>query len=479
MQRCVHWDRARLDLQPAPFYGIAEVTVDDGQPQQVDLYSNKVQFQQAVFSLRDLAETTHTVRIEWTGRKRPQSQGTVVRVDALDVGGTLDEAVIPDDGSVKYEQTEDLIVYEGLWSSSSSGSLSGGSDKWADSSAAALNVEFTGTGFHYITTKAPYYGKAALSVDGGEPQVVDLYATAVAYQQRAFTATGLSDTTHTVRIEWLGEKHSSSAGTVIRLDRVDVFGTLAQATIPDDGSVKYEQDEELLVYEGPWSATSNANLSGGTDAWTNSSGGAVDIAFTGTGFHYVSTKAPYYGKASVSVDGGAPVLVDLYAPSVAYQQRAYTVTDLSDTTHTVRIEWAGRRTPPRAARSSGSTVSISLSRVPTSGKVFLERGAALSQGRPRLGPARRLCPKRLEHGMPGHPTRLGFCTGGLREEPFLSSHRESLQAQQRLPSPANRWTPVRTRQPECRTKALPERPWASPRGTSKAGVGRENLPQAE
>jgi len=334
----------------APYYGKARVTIDDGVPAIVDLYSQNTQFQQKAFSVRGLPAGPHTMRIDWLGSKNTSSTGTVIRIDAIEIAGALDQA------GVSIQEGDSRLLYQGQWRSTSDPSLSDGSDRWTDSVGGAVNIAFTGSGFNLVSAKSPYYGRALVTVDGGTPYPIDLYSPSVLYRQRVLTLSGLSPSAHTVRVEWTGQKNSQSSGTVVRLDAVEVAGTLAQGQQPrpNDGTTRFEQSDARLLYEGAWLGTSASDLSGGSDKWSDSSGSAASISFTGTDFHLVSTKSRYYGIAAVSIDGSPSVMVDLYSPSTLYQQRIWSASGLSNTRHDVRIEWSGSKNPA----SSGTLIRL-------------------------------------------------------------------------------------------------------------------------
>jgi len=329
-------------------YGIAAVRIDGGATQTVDLYNNKALYQQELFTVAGLPNGRHTITISYTGERHPASGGTMVRVDSLDVFGSL--AFM----GARSEQTESKLLYEGVWATTNNASLSGGSDSRTDSAGSAVTAAFSGTGIAWIGTKSPYYGRASVSLDGSAPVVVDMYATTTSYQQTLLSFGNLSAGLHTLRIEPLGTANPASSGTVIRVDAFDIQGSLDQAMPAGDPSTRYQQTDDHLKYSGVWASTSGSSLSGGSDTRTDASGGAVDIAFNGTGIAWVGTKAPQYGQARVSLDGGAPVIVDSYGSSVAYQQRLWATWGLTPGPHTLRIEWTGMKNPA----SSGTMVRV-------------------------------------------------------------------------------------------------------------------------
>src|SRR4030067_3046197 len=75
-------------------FGIAGVYLDGQFQGNVDLYNNGYLFQQALFSISGLNNTTHTLRIETTGLKNVSASNFYVSVDAFDM-----EGVDPDEGA--------------------------------------------------------------------------------------------------------------------------------------------------------------------------------------------------------------------------------------------------------------------------------------------------------------------------------------------------------------------------------------------
>jgi peptidoglycan/xylan/chitin deacetylase (PgdA/CDA1 family) len=78
-----------------PDLGKVSVTIDGGVPREVDLYSATEQHRAAVFSAADLAGTTHTALISWTGTKNRASTGYAIDIDAVRVSGALTQAPAP------------------------------------------------------------------------------------------------------------------------------------------------------------------------------------------------------------------------------------------------------------------------------------------------------------------------------------------------------------------------------------------------
>ena len=124
---------------------------------------------------------------------------------------------------------------------------------------------------------------------------------------------------------------------LVVLTVVFVFGTgvdgAAAATV-----TRYQQNAAQLTYIGTWSVGSATAASGGSYRYANASGMAVTATFNGTSLAWISKMGPTYGIAKVQVDGGATVPVDLYSPTVLYQQKVWETGTLTAGYHTVRIE---------------------------------------------------------------------------------------------------------------------------------------------
>ena len=80
----------------------------------------------------------------------------------------------------------------------------------------------------------------------------------------------------------------------------------------------------------------------------------MSVTFDGNSLAWVARTAPWYGIARVTVDGGAPVMVDLYSYKVGWKKTVYNTGLLEAGPHTLLIEWTGEKN----AKASGMGVSI-------------------------------------------------------------------------------------------------------------------------
>ncbi len=105
----------------------------------------------------------------------------------------------------------------------------------------------------------------------------------------------------------------------------------------------YQQGNSLLAYTGTWTVSSSSSASGGSFRYANAAGASVTATFKGTYLAWIAKKSPVYGVASVTLDGGTPVAVDLYSSSILWQKKVWETGTLASGTHTVTIRWTGDR----------------------------------------------------------------------------------------------------------------------------------------
>ena len=114
-------------------------------------------------------------------------------------------------------------------------------------------------------------------------------------------------------------------------------------TLPSGGTTRYEETNVNLLYAGTWTTLSGSTYSGGSFAYTSTAGASVTATFTGTHLTWIAKTGPSYGRARVTLDGGTPVMVDLYNPNMLAQQQVWNTGTLVSGNHTVKIEWTGQK----------------------------------------------------------------------------------------------------------------------------------------
>jgi L,D-transpeptidase catalytic domain/IPT/TIG domain/Putative peptidoglycan binding domain len=310
--------------------GQADVYVDGAFDATVDLAAPAASYRQEVWSTGDLSNAVHTVKIV---RSAASLSGKYITIDAVDVVGTLL-------GGGRTEQTDAHLAYAGTWSVVSATGASGGSYRRVSGSGAAVYVDFTGIELAWIATTGSGMGKAWVSVDGGTAQSVDLAAGTTAYKQKVWDSGPLALGDHEVKIWWDADNASSK---YISADAFDVLGSLRQAYLWH----RYEQTDVRLLSTGSWSIVAVSGASGGSYKQTSSTSAFFDFVFSGRQFEWIATTGPAMGKAQVSIDGGAPVTVDLFGATSLDQQKVWTSPALPDGDHRVQI-WVSETSAPGA-----------------------------------------------------------------------------------------------------------------------------------
>ncbi len=143
--------------------------------------------------------------------------------------------------TTRVEESDASVVFSGVWTASPLSGHSGGNVAFSSEAPnAAATISFSGTGIDYIAAKWFNRGWAAVSIDGGPEQLVDLYSpgnstngpsdpvTGVKFQQVIYSASGLSNGPHTLRVRVVGNNGTpgSASPWLVTVDAFDV-------TVPD------------------------------------------------------------------------------------------------------------------------------------------------------------------------------------------------------------------------------------------------------
>jgi subtilisin family serine protease len=344
-----------LLARTSPDGGKAWVTVDGIDQGYVDFYSAVTRYQQVVYDTGMLDAGPHTVTFIWVDYNNDLSSGYVISADAIHLLGTLVQSPLPE----RHQQDDFEFNYTGDWAQAYTWSASGGSFKYASSPGAAVNVTFEGTFCSWVAKKGPGYGKAWVSLDGDAPVLVDLYSPYDRYKQKVYSTGLLLDGPHTVSIYWTGQKNWAASGYRVDVDTFDVLGTLTEAPAAEPMPWLYEQNDAHITYVGPWSTRWAAYASAGSFYYTSTKSAAALVSFTGTSVELLAKRGPVYGKAQISLDGGAPETVDLYSEGEAFKESVFVRDGLDNGPHTLTIRCLGEKNDA----SGGFVVDVDALRI--------------------------------------------------------------------------------------------------------------------
>ena len=213
--------------------------------------------------------------------------------------------------SYTYDDTDPALQYSGNWSHVSNQSYTGGdyknSESFSNVTGDSMSVTFTGTAVDWIGSKASNHGYADVYIDGVKQQTVDAYGSQS--QAVLFKATGLSDGQHTLKLVVDGTKDSSSGGTFVSIDAIDLPPAPTSLTYP----VVPQEPGTAITLNGRDSHIIVANYKLGTnqmqystsEIMTNATIGKQDVAVLyGDAGTDGETVLRYASKPDVTVSGG-------------------------------------------------------------------------------------------------------------------------------------------------------------------------------
>ncbi|QNE19458.1 family 43 glycosylhydrolase [Kribbella qitaiheensis] len=117
------------------------------------------------------------------------------------------------------------VQYAGNWSSGSGcgNQCFWGNDHWSGETNASATIRFTGTKIALLSVVDTGNGIAGISIDGGPEQRVDYYSSIRVGEQLRYISPTLPAGPHTLKVRVTGDKNAASSGTIISLDRIEVY----------------------------------------------------------------------------------------------------------------------------------------------------------------------------------------------------------------------------------------------------------------
>jgi hypothetical protein len=325
-----------------PQTGGARIFLDGAFQAQVDTYA-PTEIQTVVYAVTGLAAARHRLEIEVTGDRNPAATNSSIVVDAFDI-------------RPRKEETDPSITYSGAWTaqdtiraySGTSLQTGGGMAARSETAGSRAQFAFSGTSVNWIGLRGPWVGMADVFVDGVFATRVDLYAPTDVVQTTVFSASGLTDGPHTLRIDVTGVKNPAATSAWVI---VDAFDVPLPATAP---VVTRVQETDLsITYTGPsdWPPAGVANLWSGENARLSTTVGArATFTFTGTSVRWLGERGFDTGVARISLDGSFVAQVDTKTPlQEEYQAALFSAAGLTPGTHTLTIDVIGRNNEPPGA----------------------------------------------------------------------------------------------------------------------------------
>ena len=243
----------------------------------------------------------------------------------------------------RIEQDNPSIVYAGTWYPNNETPNSAQSATLTNAIGATATLSFTGTGITWIGPLDPYSGIAVLYLDGVQSSV-DTYGPVTLYQQPFFSVHGLAAGTHTLSIEVPHVRDGETMGSWIWIDAFDIengSGIVGGVSAPVG---KIQQNNPAVTYSGNWYLNMNPIMFGGSAALAMDANSSATVTFTGTGIAWIGYQDQWSGIANVYVDGALQSpSVDTYSFAEKAQSSVYSITNLSEGAHTLKIVVTGAR----------------------------------------------------------------------------------------------------------------------------------------
>jgi hypothetical protein len=318
--------------------GIASVSVDGGPALEVNLFGRPTdEAHTHVVTISDLAPGKHTLTITVTGRRDGQAEGSVVVVDAFDLQAATTIS--------HWQDTNPDLKYSAGWTKASASfpwSGSGVSNvpelpvtaQETSTAGQTVMVPFRGTAIDWIGYRGPDAGIAVAQLDGNAAVEVDMYSPTIVYQPVVYSATGLTDDEHTLRITATGRRNAASIGTRVVVDAFDVFTP----------GKRYESSDPSITYTGAWTHDNTARVwTAGVTSTSNQPGATATFHFTGTSVSWIGCeKGSAGGTANVYLDGTfvKQVMLSQNYPVEGYQMTVFRADGLAYGPHTLKIEVA-------------------------------------------------------------------------------------------------------------------------------------------
>ncbi len=292
---------------------------------EVDTYSKTEEIRVPMFTVNGLANTTHTLTIEVTGRQNAAATSDIIVVDAFDVPGPAVS---------RLQETDPDISYTAGWTQGdTSRAWSAGITALSTTSGAQAAFTFTGTSISWIGARGPQTGIARVFLDGAFITEVDTYSPAEQIQAELFSKTGLTNTPHTLTIQVTGRKNAAAQSALVVVDAFEV-------TSP---GIQIQGTDSSIAYGSGWIQDNRDKAySQGSSAESMTVGAQATFTFTGTGVSWIGARGPQTGIARVFLDGAFVQDIDTYALTEGPQHTDFTATGLAAGTHTLAVQVLGK-----------------------------------------------------------------------------------------------------------------------------------------
>ncbi len=193
-----------------------------------------------------------------------------------------------------------------------------------------------------------------ITIDSTPPETTSTAILASYNSAATATLTAIDSVSGVANTKWRIDAGEWTMGTAVTMPAIPGTHTLQWTSTDLVGNaetaraVTYEMLgrvdnlDERIVYHGAWTTGTNALRYNGSWKTASASDQKAYVAFTGSRFDLIGSKAPNYGIAKITIDSTS-AYADFYASDWHHQQLIYTREGLTSGTHTAVIEWTGTK----------------------------------------------------------------------------------------------------------------------------------------
>lgn len=136
------------------------------------------------------------------------------------------------------ENGSSALVLSGGWKTTKTTTASGGSFSTLVGTSGSASMTFRATGVSWVSRPGPYNGLAQIYVDNKRVKTLDLYKSKTEFKKTVWSVTGLSDSTHTVKVVRTGKKNDAAGGANLVVDALRVLDVSAPSAPTGVAAVK-------------------------------------------------------------------------------------------------------------------------------------------------------------------------------------------------------------------------------------------------
>lgn len=207
------WRVSATSGQTASLYGVrmptggyGEVWVDGVKKSTVSFYGASTAYKVKLYTTPALSAGTHTILVKAVGTRPSGSSGSYVSVDYLQVGSTV------------VQESSARQAFRRLSSSSASGgSYDVVTHKTSGDTGSqpSYSLTFKGTAIRLYVTRYTGAGPVRIYLDGVLKKSTTLTSSSTLYKQLAYSASGLTDARHTIKVVAVGTSSGATSGVAV------------------------------------------------------------------------------------------------------------------------------------------------------------------------------------------------------------------------------------------------------------------------